>query len=418
MGLSSSLYSAVSGLQTNAQAMSVTGNNISNSNTIGYKSSSTIFADMLAETISSSSGAAQVGRGSQIQSVSTNFSQGGFESSDSSTDIAIDGDGFFIVGDPSNDTVYYTRNGAFSFDADGFLVTADGFRVQGSAYNDDGELVGGALSDIQVDIVSQIGAEETENVGLTFNLDSNSEIPAAFDIANPEDTSNYSTTVTIYDSLGTSHLATCYFSKTADQTWEWNIAVDSDDLAAGGADALTLLSTGVLTFDEYGDLLTGEAGATGAITWANGSAVQDIAYTFDTTQYDSESTIFTQNQDGYTSGEVTSLDIAADGTIAALYSNGESVNIAMLSLATFTNPDGLKSSGGSLFSNTEASGTANIGYPGDSQGSLVTQSLELSNVDLASEFVDMITIQSGYTANSRVITATEEMIEEVLNLVR
>ena len=418
MGLSSSLYSAVSGLQTNAQAMSVTGNNISNSNTTGYKSSSTVFADLLAETISSSSGSSQVGRGSQIQSVYTNFSQGGFESTESSTDLAIDGDGFFIVSSPGEDITYYTRNGAFSFDADGYLVTADGYRVQGSLYNAQGNLVGGNLTDIQIDLISQIGAQETENVELNFNLDSDSGILAAFDIADPENTSNYSTTVTTYDSLGTSHLLTAYFTKSADQTWEWNIVADSDDLAAGGAEDLTLLATGVLTFDEFGDLTGGAEGTTGLIAWGNGSNDQEIDYSFNTTQYDSDSTVFAQDQDGYTSGEVTSLDIASDGTVSVIYSNGEITDIAMISLATFANPDGLKSAGGSLYAATDSSGTANIGYPGESQGTLVTQSLELSNVDLASEFVDMITIQSGYNANSRVITTTEEMIEEVLNLKR
>ncbi|WP_028582668.1 flagellar hook protein FlgE [Desulfogranum japonicum] len=421
MGITSALYSAISGLQTNSQAMTVTGNNISNSNTVGFKSSNTVFADLLSANIASSSGNSQVGRGSQIQTVQTNFSQGGFESTESSTDIAIEGSGFFIVSDPLSDTAYYTRNGNFSFDEDGYLVTADGFRVQGSLYNAEGTLNAGNLTDIQLDLVAQIAAQQTDNVTLQTNLDSNSDIVGPFDIATPDDTSNYSATTTIYDSLGTAHQATCYFTKTANQTWEYNLCVVSDELdpAQAGAEDLTLVGNGVLTFDQDGNLATGGVVVSNALVWNNGAdPTQTLTYTFETTQFDSESAVFSQIQDGYSSGEVSSVDVSSDGVVSAVYSNGEIVEVAMLSLATFTNPDGLDSAGGSLFSETSYSGTATIGYPGPSQGTLVTQALELSNVDLSTEFVDLITIQNGYTANSRVITTTDEMLQELLNLKR
>jgi len=419
MGLSTTLYTAISGLQSNSQAMSVTGNNISNSNTVGFKSSSTVFSDLLSANISSSSGNSQVGRGAQIQTIYTNFSQGGFETTESATDLAIEGNGFFIVSPPDSETMYYTRNGSFSFDDEGYLVTADGYRVQGSLYNAAGQLNSGSLSDIQVDVVSQIAAQQTENVTLQTNLDSNAEIVGPFDVTDPENSSNYSTTTTIYDSLGTAHLATCYFTKTADQTWEWNVTVDSDELAAGGTNDLTIVGTGVLTFDEDGNLTSGETGNTAALAWDNGAdPTQVITYDFETTQFDSDSTVFAQNQDGHTAGEVTSVEIGEDGTVNAIYSNGETVTVAMISLATFVNPDGLASEGGSLYRETSSSGTPTIGYPGETQGTLMVQSLELSNVDLAAEFVDLITIQNGYTANSRVITTTDEMLQELLNLKR
>jgi flagellar hook protein FlgE len=418
MGLSSALYTAISGLQGNSQAMTVVGNNIANSNTTAFKSSSTVFSDLLAANIASSSGNSQVGRGSQVQTVQTNFSQGGYESTDSNTDLAIEGSGFFIVSDPLTATDLYTRNGNFSFDDNGYLVTADGYRVQGSAYNSSGVLASGNLSDIQVDLVSQIEAKQTENVTLQTNLDSNSTILSSFAIATPEDTSNYSTTTTVYDSLGTSHLLSCYFTKTGDQTWEWNLAVDSADLAAGGADDLTLIGTGTLTFDANGNLDTGSTATIPALTWDNGSSAQTITYSFETTQFDSDSTVFSQDQDGYASGEVTDTNIAADGTVSAVYSNGETIAVAKISLATFTNPDGLDSTGSSLYSETNESGTPTIGYPGASQGTLITQALELSNVDLATEFVDLITIQNAYSANSKVITTTNDMLTELINLKR
>ncbi len=419
MGLSSSLYSAISGLQSNSQAMGVTGNNISNSNTVGFKSSSTVFADLLSATIASSSGDSQVGRGSQVQSVKSNFSQGGFENTESTTDMAIDGDGFFIVSDPSNDIQLYTRNGSFNFDSQGYLISAEGYRLQGSLYNSAGNLISGSLDDIQIDGVSQIPAHQTSEVTLQTNLDCNSDIIAAFDVTTPVDTSNYSTTTTLYDSLGTTHLATTYFTKTADQTWEWNVAVDSDDLLAGGTDDLTVIASGTLTFNSDGELLTGQTGATGTLAWSNGSnSSQTITYSFDTTQYDNDSTVFAQDQDGYGPGEVTDVDIDTDGVVSAIYSNGETIKVAKISLATFANVNGLSAAGGSLYTATSSSGTATIGYPGESQGTLSTQSLELSNVDLAAEMVDLITIQSGYNANSKVITTTDEMLQEALNMKR
>jgi len=418
MGLSSALYTAISGLQSNSQAMTVTGNNIANSNTVGFKSSSTVFADLLSANIASSSGNSQVGRGSQVQTVQTNYSQGGFESTDNATDIAIEGSGFFIVSDPLSATNLYTRNGNFSFDDNGYLVTADGYRVQGSTYNSSGALASGNLSDVKVDLVSQIAAKQTENVTLQTNLDSNSDLLGTFDIATPENTSNYSTTTTVYDSLGTSHLLSCYFTKTGDQTWEWNLAADSSELSIAGADDLTTIGSGTLTFDEEGNLAAGANASISAVAWTNGSSAQALTYSFETTQFDSDSTVFSQDQDGYASGEVTDVDIAADGKVSAVYSNGETIPVAMISLASFTNPDGLDATGGSLFSATSASGSPTIGYAGASLGTLATQALELSNVDLATEFVDLITIQNAYSANSKVITTTNDMLTELINLKR
>ncbi|NCC77583.1 MAG: flagellar hook-basal body complex protein, partial [Clostridia bacterium] len=322
-----------------------------------------------------------------------------------------------------SDSTLYTRNGNFSFDEDGYLVTADGYRLQGSTYNENGILASGNLDDIQVDLVSQIEAKPTENVLLQTNLDSNSEIlnGGVFDITEPEDTSNYATTTTVYDSLGTSHLFTCYFTKISDQTWGWNLTVDGGDLSGGTAGVLQNIGSGTLTFDENGNLLSGDSGATtvNSLTWANGSdQTQLITYSFDTTQFDSDSTVFSQDQDGYASGEVTDVDIAADGTVSAVYSNGETIPAAMISLATFINPDGLNAAGSTLFSETGESGTPTIGYPGSSQGTLITQALELSNVDLATEFVDLITIQNAYSASSKVITTANEMLDELVNLIR
>lgn len=419
MGISSSLYTAISGLQANAQAMNVTGNNISNSNTTAFKSSSSVFSDLLSSQISSAGGESEVGRGSQLAAVQTNFSQGSFESTESSTDLAIEGDGFFIVSAPESDAMLYTRNGAFDFDEEGYLTTSDGYRLQGSLYTEDGQLNEGLLADIKIDMLTQSPAAQTENVEVYSNLDADSDILGTFDITDPAGTSNYSATSVVYDSLGTAHTVTCFFTKTASQSWDWNVTAESSELTAGGTDDFTSIGSGTLTFDEDGNLLSGGSGTTSTLAWNNGSdPSQTINFTFDTSQFDSDSSVFSQDQDGYTAGEITSVDIAEDGTVSAVYSNGETVDLAMICLATFVNPNGLSSAGNSLYRATTSSGNAAIGYPGASQGSLVVQSLELSNVDLSQEFVDLITIQNGYNANSKVITTVDEMLQEVLNLKR
>lgn len=213
-----------------------------------------------------------------------------------------------------------------------------------------------------------------------------------------------------------------FFTKTADNEWEYNVTVESDELdaAQAGGEDQTVVLTGTLEFDENGDLTNGgNDNFTAALQWNNGSDQgQEISYNFDNTQFDSDSTIYYQTQDGYAAGEISSLTIADDGTVSAGYSNGVTVDVAMISLATFANTSGLSSAGGSLWSATAASGNAAIGFPGEAQGTLVSQALELSNVDLSAEFVDMITIQNGYNAASKVITTVDEMLQEVLNLKR
>ncbi|MBN2428525.1 MAG: flagellar hook protein FlgE [Deltaproteobacteria bacterium] len=429
MGLTSTLYTGISGLQASSEAMSVTGNNIANSGTTGFKSSSTLFSDVLSATISSASGSSQVGRGSEIATVRTNFSQGTFETTSSTTDLAIDGDGFFMVSLEGTDEVLYTRDGSFSFDDDGYLVNAEGYRVQGRTYNEAGELSGGDPTDIQIEAGTLVAAQMTENIELTTNLDSSSEIiSTAFDITDPDETSNYSTSTTIYDTLGNTHLATTYFTKTGvdtttgESTWEWYSVVASDEILSGSTtEDLTQVASGTLVFNENGELTSGETGtiAAGAIDWNNGSSTsQEINFSFNTTQYNTDSEVISQDQDGCSAGELVNVSIDTDGNVIASYSNGETQNIAMITLATFVNAAGLLKEGGNLYSSTSASGEATVGVPGSSQGTLLTSSLELSNVDLAQEFVKMITLQNAYSANSRVITTIDDMLSELINLKR
>ena len=302
-------------------------------------------------------------------------------------------------------------------------------RVQGRTYNEAGELSGGDPTDIQIEAGTLVAAQMTENIELTTNLDSSSEIiSTAFDITDPDETSNYSTSTTIYDTLGNTHLATTYFTKTGvdtttgESSWGWYSVVASDEILSGSTtEDLTQVASGTLVFNENGELTSGETGtiAAGAIDWNNGSSTsQEINFSFNTTQYNSDSEVISQSQDGCSAGELVNVSIDNDGTIIASYSNGETRNIAGITLATFTNAAGLLKEGGNLYSSTSASGEPTVGVPGSSQGTLLTSSLELSNVDLAQEFVKMITLQNAYSANSRVITTIDDMLSELINLKR
>lgn len=432
MGISSALYSGVSGLNTNAQAMSVIGNNLANTNTLGFKGARTIFSDLLSSTINGSGGTSQVGRGVNVSKVDNIFSQGTFEATESGLDVAIEGDGFFLLREPGDDTTYYSRAGAFRFDENGYLVNPEGFRVQGKPYDVNGDLVAGDPTDIQVTDTGLVAARMTTEMSLNTNLDASSEPPAAaFDYTEP-DTYNYSSSTQVYDSLGEPHLVTVYFVKdAAPNTWNWYWTAETDAgvVGQGGLTDPDLMA-GTITFNDDGTLLNGGAGVIGdytappaliadGINWGNGSDVdQTMNITFDTTQFDSESTVISQSQNGYAAGNLTNVDIDGEGAVIASYSNGEQVKIANLVLGKFNNPNGLELVGSNLFVASEASGDPRVGTPGPELGKVFTNSLEQSNVDMGQEFVRMITVQRGFQANSKIITTVDELLGELINLKR
>jgi len=411
MAISSSLYSGISGLNTNGNAMAVIGNNIANTNTIGFKSSRAVFSDLLSASINGSGGASQVGRGTGLSTVDNIFGQGTFESTESNTDLAIEGSGLFVLREPTSTTSYYSRAGAFRYDGDGYLVNPEGFRVQGIAFDADGNPTAGNASDIQVNGNSAIPANMTANMTLSTNLDANSAVAVApFDVTDP-DTYNYASSTTVYDSLGNTHMLTTYFSKAADNTWDYNIVDESNaTVASSGASPLTYDTSGVQT--------GGGSIAIAGINWGGGTTVQDVNLTLDTTQYANESQVLSQDQDGYGAGNLMKVSIDESGTVTANYSNGEQIKVSQIVLAKFANFGGLVKQGQNLFSATEAAGPPRTGVPGLELGSLFTNALEQSTVDLAAEFVKMITTQRGFQANSRVITTTDEMLGELINLKR
>lgn len=418
-----SLFTGISGMKSNGTALSVIGDNISNLNTLGFKSSRVTFADVMSQTLSSGTSSSQIGRGVVLSDVSPIFSQGFFETTGNALDLAIDGDGFFIVKDASGK--YYSRVGQFTIDKNGFLVNSDGLRVQGYNYTPAGQL-SGVLGDIDVSQFNN-STLPTSIVNLSANLDSRlSPIAGGFNLADPLNTSNFSNVITVYDSLGNTRSITLYFTKTAGNTWDWNAVVSASD-SASGVDEVQ--ASGTMTFDSTGALVnltssTGTASGTSTDETFNfgggATANQPIQINFQSfTQFAAESATLFQNQNGFPAGALKSVSVSQDGTISGIYTNGEIKPIAQVALAKFVAPTQLTKLGRNLYSESFDSGFATIGTPGKGGlGRVLSNSLELSNVDMAEEFVRMISAQRGFQANSRIITTSDELLQEMINLKR
>lgn len=440
MSVVSSLYTGVTGLQTLGSAMQVIGNNISNINTIGYKASRAEFSDLLSQNLTGSALGSQIGRGVKLAQVTGLFTQGSFQTTGRVTDLAISGNGFFIVNDGSAN--FYTRAGQFNLNSDGQLVNVGNLRVQGYVFDANGVNTG-VLGDINLSNLTA-APQATETVSVSANLDA-SEVPpnqpAGFDITDPAGTSNFSTSLTVFDSLGNSRVLTVYFEKSADATipdfvadrsWKWHAVVDGGEVAGGTAGTPTEIFSGTMTFNPDGSLRT-LTQAAGSVDFANGAAPgQTIAFNFGTptgvagtggtgldgmTQFAGPEVVNFQSQDGFGPGQLQAIDINQDGIVTGVFSNGEARAVAQIALANFQNQQGLFRIGDNLFQETNYSGLPTVGAPNTGAfGSVVSSSLELSNVDLTAEFVSMITNQRGFQANSRVITVGDEMLESVVNL--
>lgn len=418
-----SLFTGISGMKANGIALSVIGDNIANMNTIGYKASRVTFGDVMSQTLTSGTSSSQIGRGVFMSDISPLFTQGSFESTGNALDLAIDGDGFFIVRD--NSGTFYTRAGQFTLDKDGFVVNSDGLKVQGYQYTPGGQLTG-ILGDIDVSQFNNSTAP-TGNVIISANIDSRATaITGGFDINDPTATSNFSSTATVYDSLGNARNITLYFTKTAGNAWQWNAVVDGKDSASGNTE---IQASGTMTFDSTGALinLTSSTGtvsgvSSGEVFNFGGGATpnQPIAINFQNfTQLASESATLFQSQDGFPAGALKALSVSQEGIISGIFTNGQIKPIAQLATAKFMSPTQLIKFGKNLYAESFESGHALIGTPNNSGlGRVISSALELSNVDLAEEFVRMISAQRGFQANSRIITTSDELMQELVNLKR
>jgi flagellar hook protein FlgE len=419
MSITSSFYSALSGLDSSATAMQVIGDNIANMHTTAFKGSTAHFEDILGQSLSGVTGSSQTGAGAKVSTVDLDFFQGSFATTNVSTDVAINGSGFFVVEDASSGESFYTRAGHFLIDNEGYYVNAQGYRVQGYQYDEAGDNLIETLADIQVNQNSLIPPRETGGVELTLNLDASQGLKT-WDPTDASETSNFSTALNIYDSLGQSHQIQVYFTKTASQTWGWHAMIDGSDVQGGTAGDLEAYGTGTIAFDADGVLTTAMPATlyTGSLIFANGLAAGATTADFTgTSQYGSPSAVQSITQDGYASGTVSGMGIDEEGNIVASYTNGSVKNVARLALADFMNLNGLARNGSTLYGATTTSGQPLLNKPGvGGMGTVSSSMLEESNVDLAAEFIRMIVVQRGYQANSKVISTTDEMLAQLMNV--
>lgn len=415
-----SFSAGLSGLNANAQALSVVGNNLANINTVGFKASGVTFRDLVYQNIGGSSeNPNQVGLGVGIGQVSPVFTQGTIEASRVATNVAIQGNGFFMLNGPEGPS--YTRAGAFSFDPNGTLISPDGQEVQGYTTIDPitrDVVTTGEPTAITVPPGVLRPPVATSQFSAISNLDSQAAVGSTF-----------TTSIQVYDSLGATHVTTMTYTKTAAGAWDYSLTADGADVAGGTPGTPFVLGSGTLTFDGSGVLtaVNGAAPGTVAITtpaWNNGAIANTLEWeVLDSngapilTSFASPSATSSITQNGAAAGTVTNIVINPDGKIIATIGAGQTFTIGQLAIVSFNNPQGLTKIGSNRYGEGPAAGVRNIGVPGTGgRGSLIGSALEQSNVDMAQEFTQMILAQRGYQANGKMITVSDQLLVDTLNM--
>jgi flagellar hook protein FlgE len=420
--------------------MDIIGNNVSNVNTVAFKASRVTFKEGFAQLMESASrpvngvggtNPMQVGLGSQIGTVDTQFTQGNLETTGRNTDLAIQGNSFFLV--KKGNEAFYTRSGNFQIDANGTLVASNGAAVQGRMATA-GKL-GDIASDIKIEMLQVAPANATTKVALSGNVDASAEVfdkgtAATLDALDPAQralpankNSYKDMSITVYDSLGTKHELKMVMWKTGANTWDWKFDAAGMDITGGITENS---GTHPITFGTDGAVDTTATAAVPNITFTpkSGAAPVTIAIDFGTalnglSQFGGSSTAVMRDQDGYTNGTLSNFTIDQTGTIVGGFTNGITQIMGQIQLADFNNPEGLNRVGDNMYSITANSGTAVLGYAGEgSVSSIASGALEMSNVDLAQEFTNMIIAQRGFQANGRVISTTDQLMEELVQLKR
>jgi flagellar hook protein FlgE len=436
MGLNT-FATGLAGLNSNSQGLNVVGNNLANMNTVGFKSSNISFSEVLGQM------------GSQVSGIRAAFSQGGTQASNNPLDVAIQGRGFLVQENAGNR--FYTRAGNLHVDGDGFLVGENNFNIQGYMRNAQTGQIDQNLGIGNIQVPAGLMAPvATTEFDLGMNLDADAPTGTQF-----------SATVQVYDSQGKSHMATLSLQKdiSADAVpvtrWRFDLTIPENEVAGAnplstakfslltGAVAAATPAAGALVFDDSGVLTSAYVGADPATlpaladlevpptgvalpALANGAAFAAMTWnlaedngTAGITGFASASEMSIVDQNGAAPGSMSSISIRNNGMLAAVFSNGRTLDVGQIVLAQFSNTDGLNAEGGGLFSETPDSGVSRMGVPGDSSlGTLMGGALEQSNVDLASELTKIITFQRGYQANARIITTTDQILQETLSLMR
>ncbi|MBA4374105.1 MAG: flagellar hook protein FlgE [Thermodesulfovibrio sp.] len=428
-----SLWTGVSGMNANGTTLSVIGDNISNMNTVGFKGSRVAFGDVLSQSLSGAGAGSQVGRGVNVSRVSPLYSQGSLQSTESVLDMGIEGDGFFIVSDGS--ARYYTRAGQFSVDRSGNIVNTDGLVVQGFIADASGNITG-SRGDLQI-TGTQTPSQITANANIAVNFDAteNAKVWAFVSpsVTPPDPTQyNKSTTITVYDSQGGAHDVTAHFVKTAANAWTAHYVYKdaTNQYVEAGTQNLTFNDG---TAPNVGGSLATDNVAALTFTWGGGVIASSISFDYGTgtgdpipgtglngsTQFASPFSVLTLSQDGYAAGSLKSMSLSDTGIISGVFTNGQTRNIGQIALARFVAPTGLTKLGRNLYGESFDSGQPIVGTAQTSGiGRVLGNTLEQSNVDLAQEFVQMISAQRGFQANSRIITTTDELMQEMVNLKR
>lgn len=431
-GLLGSLYTGNTGLHASSTGISVVGDNIANANTTGFKVSRAHFEDLISEFVVGTTGTNQIGRGVTLQRIEKMFTQGSFQNTGVPTDLAISGDGFFVLNGTAEGRTQnlFTRNGAFRFDDEGYLVNQAGYRVQG--FNADGT---GELSAIMEDIRVQrthLEPNPTSQVELFANLRPDDPVTGPFDPNDPDNTSSFRTTVVAYDSLGNPHEVTVFGSRTAPNTWEMNAVVDGGELVGGVAGDPQVLPLGVLTFNDEGQLLDENVPDPVAFDWL-GAAQGQISFDFGDAINDggtgregssqwnrvTESIANFVSQDGFGTGELDGIAVDDQGLISGGFTNGRTQVLGRVVLARFEDPTELGVVGGNNFIESASSGQPLYGTArSGGRGAIISSALELSTVELSDQFIDLIAYQRAFQANSKTIQTADGLLQEVFQLLR
>lgn len=460
-----SLFSGVSGLKSHQTRMDVIGNNIANVNTTGFKSSRTTFADTLSQTLTGASAPQdnlggtnpkQIGLGTGVASIDLLFTDGSVQSTGKNTDLCLSGNGLFVV--KQGNQTYYTRDGAFEFDSEGnYVLPSSGLYVQGWTATDGVLNTSGAVGNISIPAGKSMAAAATTKGTYANNL--NASVPtitkvnggtsdvtvdgkttksATIELSDGTTVTEtksgtykvgqslpVTTTLTVYDSLGVSHSVPVYFTKTKTGTGatstdgnEWTLSVEPSITEADGSTTKVKLDKAVtLKFQTDGKYNSGDGTAT--LTLTNGSnASQTVTLDMSqVTQYAGKSTI-NGTTDGNAAGTLSSVSVDSSGIITGTYTNGIKQTEAQVAVAQFTNASGLTKTGNSLYQESNNSGTANVKTAADLGVTITPSALEMSNVDIANEFSDMIITQRGFQSNSKIITVGDEMLETLINMKR
>ena len=397
---------SISGLQAAQQDMGVISNNIANVGTTGFKRSDSLFAELYTSSLGGAG--TQPGSGVTLERIRSDFGQGSFEFTSSQLDLAIDGNGLFVLQNGSE--TLYTRAGAFRLDNDGFVVTEGGASLQGYGADDTGQ-INTALGNLQI-TNALLAQKPTQEITFNGNLDSRATAPTTtpFDATNPE-TYNFTSTTTVYDSAGAAHQVTMYFAKDATVASQYNVTVSIDDVVQD--------ETASLLFDNAGVLDATSVTALNLASYAPANAnAQPINIDFSTiTGYGATSATSGVTQDGYAAGQLAGFEFDRTGVAYATYTNGETRAVGQVALATFTNPSGLQSAGKTNFAESSTSGVASIGTPDSgARGVIRPSALESANVDLTVELLALIEAQRNFQSNAQAIQNANDASQAILQL--